>query len=370
MGLSITVQKGHDFSSGNVTRAALNAGATPTIAVTGSVGGSEIAASSINNAQIKNDAAIAATKLALAADSLIIGDSGGTASVLSPTSALVHTESGMGNDNDSNCGLLVDTGAKFELLKTDVSDIGGQVVISKYLETVEGGDDKFWLKLTVGNETLGAAHLKEEDTVDKLSIVKDSSGKFSIRDNGVHYTKLYTYKKSNDVASAGFLAYGSGGAAHVVEATADQSVLVTAGASANMTSKVFNKIIEIGTFTTDEGWRRKAHGITNASGSAGVAPTSVALVLECINVTGGHGYAVGDRIYNLSDGQDRSSGMLAHADTTYVTAIIPADGADWELPKKYGANTPNSTTHSGAGFGHFEWADEKSRFKVLAIVNQ
>ena len=31
MGLSITVQKGHDFSSGNVTRAALNAGATPTI---------------------------------------------------------------------------------------------------------------------------------------------------------------------------------------------------------------------------------------------------------------------------------------------------------------------------------------------------
>ena len=68
-----------------------------------------------------------------------------------------------------------------------------------------------------------------------------------------------------------------------------------------MTSKVFNKIIEIGTFTTDEGWRRKEHGITNSSGSAGGPPTSVALVLECINATGVHGYAVGDRIYNLSE---------------------------------------------------------------------
>ena len=366
MGLSITVQKGHDFSSGNVTRAALNAGATPTIAITGSVGASEIAASSISNAQVKNDAAIATTKLALAADRLIIGDSGGTASVLSPTSSLVHTESGMGNDNDSNCALLVDTGSKFELLKTDVSDIGGQVLISKYLETVEGGDDKFWLKLTVGNETLGAAHLKEEDTVDKSSIVKDSSGKFSIRDNGVHYTKLYTYIKSNGVKNAGFLAYGAEGAAHVIEATADPKVLVTAGANNNMEGKVHNKIVQIGTFTSNEGWMRKEHGLTNA-------PTSVSLVLECTGADDAHGYASGDRIYDLADTRDNTSGMVAHADATYVTAIVPGDsgaGGNWELPKKYGADTPNSETHSGSGRGYFEWVSQKDHFKVLAIVNE
>ena len=131
-----------------------------------------------------------------------------------------------------------------------------------------------------------------------------------------------------------------------------------------------NKIIEIGTFTTDEGWRRKEHGITNSSGSAGFPPTSVALVLECINATGVHGYAVGDRIYNLSDTETNTSGMWAHADATYVTAIIPGDGGTWELPKKYGANTPDSSTHSGSGYANFEWVTQKPYFKVLAIVNQ
>jgi hypothetical protein len=55
MSLTVTVQKGHDFSSGNVTRAALNAGAVPTVAVTGSVGTTEIIDGAITNAKLATD---------------------------------------------------------------------------------------------------------------------------------------------------------------------------------------------------------------------------------------------------------------------------------------------------------------------------
>ena len=55
MSLTVTVQKGHDFSSGNVTRAALNAGATPTVAVTGSVGATELAANAVTSTVLKSD---------------------------------------------------------------------------------------------------------------------------------------------------------------------------------------------------------------------------------------------------------------------------------------------------------------------------
>ena len=367
MGLSITVQKGHDFSSGNVTRAALNAGATPTIAVTGSVGGSEIAALSINNAQIKADAAIVATKLALTADSLIIGDENNVGSVLSPTSAF----SSIGNDVDSNCGLLVDTGAKFELLKTDVSEIGGHIQLTKYLETVEGDDDRFWLKLSVVGETLGASHLKEEDTVDKLSIVKDAAGKFSIRDNGVHHQKLYNYRDSSGNPKAGFLYYGSGGTAKVLEATDSNQVAVTGGANGDFSLKTFGKTVDLGAFTTEQGWRRAAHGLTSV-------PTSVDLVLECITTdtgAGAHGYTAGDRIYDVNGGDvdTEAAGMVIHADATYVTALITGDGDSWEIPKKYGGDSPNAETHSGTGSGSVEWANNSSKyyedFKVLAIVS-
>lgn len=55
MSLTVTVQKGHDFSSGNVTRAALNAGAVPTVAVTGSVGTTEVIDGAITNAKLATD---------------------------------------------------------------------------------------------------------------------------------------------------------------------------------------------------------------------------------------------------------------------------------------------------------------------------
>lgn len=63
MSLKISVTRNHNFSSGLVTRAALNAGATPTMSLTGSVDTAEIADASITNAKVSATAAISLSKL-------------------------------------------------------------------------------------------------------------------------------------------------------------------------------------------------------------------------------------------------------------------------------------------------------------------
>jgi hypothetical protein len=63
MSLQISVTRNHNFSTGLVTRAALNAGATPTVSLTGSVDTAEIAGAAITNAKISATAAISLSKL-------------------------------------------------------------------------------------------------------------------------------------------------------------------------------------------------------------------------------------------------------------------------------------------------------------------
>jgi len=63
MSLKLSVTRNHNFSSGLVTRAALNAGATPTVSLTGSVDTAEIADASITNAKVSATAAISLSKL-------------------------------------------------------------------------------------------------------------------------------------------------------------------------------------------------------------------------------------------------------------------------------------------------------------------
>ena len=79
MSLTVTVQKGHDFSSGNVTRAALNAGAVPTVAVTGSVGTTELDDASVTSAKVATGAGVELSKLAgqTADNILLVGTSAG-----------------------------------------------------------------------------------------------------------------------------------------------------------------------------------------------------------------------------------------------------------------------------------------------------
>jgi len=83
MSLTVTVQKGHDFSSGNITRATLNAGAVPTVAVTGSVSTTEIIDGAVTNVKLAIDAveeakikALAVTEGKLGAASVVLGKLG------------------------------------------------------------------------------------------------------------------------------------------------------------------------------------------------------------------------------------------------------------------------------------------------------
>lgn len=75
MSLNVTVTKGHDFTTGPVTRAALNAAATPTVSMTGSVSASEIADGAITGAKITGtDAdAIPNSKVAVTSGSIVVG---------------------------------------------------------------------------------------------------------------------------------------------------------------------------------------------------------------------------------------------------------------------------------------------------------
>lgn len=184
MGLNITVQKGHDFSSGNVTRAALNAGATPTIAVTGSISGTELADGSVTNAKIPANANISVSKLQLTANNLVIGDNNNKASALAPD----------GNSSGPTTGkeLLVNTGTGFALKGTGSSgDITmdyafGAVRFTLKDEAVEGRhlnpnslDDDYLSfssdKITINNSSIGVNKLKKEGTAGYILTSNGSS---------------------------------------------------------------------------------------------------------------------------------------------------------------------------------------------------
>tara|TARA_R100001594_G_scaffold23950_3_gene46805 strand:+ start:11458 stop:12582 length:1125 start_codon:yes stop_codon:yes gene_type:complete len=374
--MNVTVQKGHDFSTGNVTRAALNAGAIPTIALSGTVGTSEIANGAITNLKVNDSANIAVSKLALGANKLIIGDANGKASALSPAAQFQHGNTGMGNENDTNCGLLVDTGDKYEVLSTDVSAVGGQIELTKFRAA---NDSPFWLKLNISANSIKGSHFSEA-AYDNASIGKDASGKLAIKDGGVHHQKLYPYKNADTGTNLpGFLVYGASGVATVLEAPSDPSVPVTVSASGTPITKVYRKYINLGKFTTGEntgngyGWKRAAHGI----GTGSTVPNHVSVILHCTNTnTSTHGYTLGDRIYIGGSADAHASEFFIHADGTYVTVSIPA-GGHIEILKKNGGDDPDSSTHAGEGNGNvnadiLDWLTSTlyNEFDVIAVVSE
>jgi len=160
MSLTVTVQKGHDFSSGNITRAALNAGAVPTVAVTGSVSTTEIidgavttdklAADAVEEAKIK-DGAVTEDKLGADAvtlakidDESIVSDnlitkvnSAGNTNVIEGLTELedvavddwmmVHDESVTGNGNAQLKKIKVSKVQKVGTTEYALSDITGDL---------------------------------------------------------------------------------------------------------------------------------------------------------------------------------------------------------------------------------------------------
>ena len=334
MGLSITVQKGHDFSSGNVTRAALNAGATPTIAITGSVGASEIASDSINDAQIKDDADILVAKLKLAHNNIVIGGSDNNASVLAPNSAGLESTN---NDVEGNVGFLCDDGAAFSILRTDLNTAGGHVGIKK-----TGGT----LKLVINTGIVDGNHLAS--SVFDGETVERNNAAIRVKDGGISVSKFKAYKDSDDNVKSGFLTYGLSGTAKVLEATGSNQVAVTGGDNGDLSLKVFNKVVPISSTIQKNTWMRAAHGITTATGTTN-HPHLITWYFEC--TIPDDNFAIGDRVYARSElSNDRHN-------TVYVDGTNVGIHLDDE-----------PLFHDKTGTGSSSMTD--ANWKIVAVVSE
>ena len=198
MGLNVTVQKGHDFSTGNVTRAALNAAATPTVAITGSVSGTELAANSVTNAKIVSSAGIDLSKIAVPTGNLVLG-SGGQGAALAPSA-------------DASAGiLLANTGETFQLLKTgNTGDI--DLTINSNL-----------LRFAIKADSVEGSHLAA-NVADDVGIEMTSNA-LRLKQNGVTLDKL-----AGSGGNAGFITYGQGGNAEALTTTSAGKIPVTTSA--------------------------------------------------------------------------------------------------------------------------------------------
>ena len=310
MSLTVTVQKGHDFSSGNVTRAALNAGATPTVAVTGSVGPTEIAADAVSSTELADDAstdsnravttnhirdlavtegklangAVALTKIKTLTGQgkLIVGGSGGTPEEL---------------DAKTSNNLLIGNGAALVSLPLDTSNSD--------ISVAQDGTD---IAITISNDKV---------TVDKIA----------------HQT------------NPGVLAYGASGVPEAATTADSGKILVTQG-SAVPAYKTHHKIVEVANpAPTGEVATTKAHGVTGA-------PLLLGFYWECIDATDPLGYAGGDRVFLYNDLEE------AHLHASIDgTNIIVTQG---ERPKFYDKGLTGS---DNAFITNTKW-------KLMAIVSE
>jgi len=376
MGLAVTVQKGHDFSSGTIDRAALNNGATPTVSITGSVGFGEIGSEAIVDDNIKANADIDVTKLALATGKIIIGAADGNASALSATTSF----SSVASETEGNSGLLVDVGDKFEVLKTNtlaVSNdnvsagkqyLNGDSILSIHKVTVDGVTTNN-LRIKHVTNSVHGNHISTANALDNASIGKNSGGKLCVADNGVHWDKFYNHKNSAGNLRSAFLSYGVDGKAIPSEITEADQVLVSAGSNANSTNKSFFKNVDLLTPLVDStGWKRAAHGL-------GRVPLFVELFLVCTGTThtSTHKYAVNDVIkahheWSNTEAHNKSNPFNVGFDGTYVWVHHLALGDVYQFPKKYGTATPDENTHSGSDVGIFDLGAVEGDFKLVARV--
>ena len=350
-----------------ITRAMLRNASVPIVTATGSVGSEFIQSGAITNAKVSATAseAIAHTKIAVPEGSLVIGGTNNIGSELEPTSNLA------GNGVDGNVKLLADTGTKYEALVTSLSSTGGHVGVQKY--TADNGVNT--LKLVLNTGVITAAHVSTTGFYDGNSITKNSSsGKLEIADGGVHHQKLYPYKNAAGTQMPGFLVYGASGAATVLEAKTDPCVPVTVSASGTPVTKVYRKYVNLGKFDhsisgssqNGSGRIRGLHGI----GTGSTVPNHVSIVLACTNTnTSTHGYTSGDRLYVGGRGDHYNGGMTPFADGQYVGVFIHTS-SHIEIPKKYGGDSPDSSTHSGHGETAVEWSDVEQDFDVVAVVSE
>ncbi len=273
MSLTVTVQKGHDFSSGNVTRAALNAGATPTVAVTGSVGTTEIAADAVTSTELADDASTDSNR---AVTTNHIRD-------------LAVTEGKLANDAVALTKIKALTGQ-------------GKLIIGGSGGDPEELDAKTSNNLLIGNGTT-LLSLPLDTSNSDISVAQDGTDiAITISNDKV------TVDKIAHQTNPGVLAYGASGVPEAVTTSNSGQVLITQGSSAPAL-KWHHKIITVADPIATGSWLTAAHGIT-VSGTN--YPHLVSYFFEC--KTDEDGYTAGDRVYQSSGEVDDDRWY----DTVYV----------------------------------------------------
>lgn len=272
MGLAVTVQRGHNFSTGEINRAALNNGATPTISITGSVGISELGQNSVNDSKIASGANINVNKLSVPTGNVIVGASGVGSSLAPSASGTDGQEGGV--------KLLVDTGTAngFEAISTNVSTTSGDVKITR----ASSGGTRY-LSLELAPNAVQGVHLNN-DIVDDQTI-EISNNKLRLKNASVPIAKL----ASSSNSQAGFLTFGAGG--NVEELTGSSAGKIPVTTANDPVLKTYNAEVQISATLPSAGQTVGTH-------SLGVVPSVVVLYIECIVSSGtSKGYSAGDRIF-------------------------------------------------------------------------
>lgn len=309
MSLTVTVQKGHDFSSGNVTRAALNAGAVPTVAVTGSVGTSELAADAITAAELADDAVTTSHILDVNVTTAKIADNAVDLTKLVDYDSLKR-------------GTLIKTG------DTAVADtIIPEAFVANTANKILIGDGNDLLSL--GHET--AAETDGDTTKDQpkshveiglttpVGDAVTTGVLLTLKDFAIKVVKLAKNIVAG-TATPGIIVYDNAGVASVLASTNTESSVLTTNTTSTPSFKISNKIVDVKSpldsskttaVVTDANEIYVAgHGITSGT------PIITGVFFECI--TDDKGYVTGDRIYDLTNNQSHNIYAFVEGDNVGV----------------------------------------------------
>jgi hypothetical protein len=356
MSLTVTVQKGHDFSSGNVTRAALNAGAVPTVAVTGSVGTSELAAGSVTGTELKSSSSVDADR---AVTTNHIQDSAVTTAKIA-------------NDAVDLTKLDYST-VKGALIKIGDTALDDGVMIPEVLEAKTDG------KILVGTgvDLASLGHDTETSTIEgeaipdghlTIAVNADKNGvKLNLKNRVVELAHLRKNKDSSDAAVPAVVVFNNSGEPSAL--TVNEADKVLASSTSGVVLKVVNKKIDLlgtggakyGTESTDtsEDNDRTFIGVHGLNPSV---PSIFSVYLECIDAGGDKGYAVGDRVLlPTSYVSGKSNNSTAYVDGTNIYFSVN------HTPTFCDKRTvvASEATDSGYGFGR----PIPNKWKVVALVS-
>lgn len=360
MSLTVTVQKGHDFSSGNVTRAALNAGATPTVAVTGSVGATELAANAVTSTVLKSDSSSGSAGAAVTAHHIVDG-------------AVTTTKLA---DNAVSLAKLSHYGNKGHIVKMgDTAEAG--TVIPESLDCTGSGK----LLLGTGSDVLSLAsstdNLDEADTIaantpkSHIAIApatftspatEPASALLTVKNGSLPVSSLRTNKIGGELKS-GIVTFNNSGVPTVLETEAADKIV--ASSLSGVTLKIRDKEVPllgasgrttVGTSTSQDGNNFTfvgAHGLTNV-------PKTVSVYLEVVSGQTNLGYAAGDRVM-VSSGQTPVEGSYYAIVTWDSTNVVLQMSHNFYIYNK--ATTAADSIQAQEYIAHDKW-------KLVALVSE